>query len=81
MASKIDELLPLNEAAELVGAHRNTLSRWVKSGKLKATREIKGNVVAAMVSVAEVRRLVGDGLKAGRPPAEGKPSNGKRRKA
>ena len=59
---------PIADAAQLVGVHRNTLSRWVKAGKLPAIREIRGNVVATLVSVSDVRKLVGTGIKAGRPP-------------
>ena len=72
MAKQDDDLRPINEAAELAEVHRNTLGRWVKAGKLKPRRELRGNMMATLVSLAEVRRLVGEGLKPGRPPEAGK---------
>lgn len=59
---------PLNRAAEIVGVHRVTLSRWVKAKRLKTRKGQVRNLQATLVNIEDVRRLVGEGLKPGRPP-------------
>lgn len=61
------DYLPLRKAADEAGVSRHTLGRWVKARKLASRDGTSGGLPAKLVSVAEVRRLVGDGLKAGRP--------------
>lgn len=35
---KIGEIITINEAAKLLGVHKNTIRRWENSGKIKSTR-------------------------------------------
>jgi transposase-like protein len=72
------DLSSLSDAADAVGMNRNTLARWVKAGKLKAETGYVRNLQTTLVSLADVRRLVGEGIGPGRPPAA-KPRKGKGR--
>ncbi len=56
--------MSLTEAA---GTNRITLGRRLRRGRLTWRTETRGNVLAKLVDVKELRKLVGDGLKAGRP--------------
>lgn len=70
MATPGDDWLPLGRASAAAGVNARTLGRWVAAGKLRARRAIVNGLPAKLVSVAEVRRLVGEGVRPGRPPAK-----------
>ncbi|HEX4796188.1 MAG TPA: hypothetical protein VH370_20530 [Humisphaera sp.] len=53
----MDDVQAVNRAAEITGVARGTISRWLKSGKLKGKKTTVGNLVATLVSVAAVRKL------------------------
>jgi transposase-like protein len=62
-----DEVLSITRAARKTGISRITLRRWVIAGKLKAKAKMVNNRPTTLVSLAAVRKLVGDGVKPGRP--------------
>jgi len=70
MAAKQDTRAPLVtmwDAAEEVGVHRNTISRWVRTGRLKRTRQvIRNHLICTLVDLDEVRAEVAK-ITRGRP--------------
>jgi hypothetical protein len=69
---------PLSKAADIVGVHRMTLGRWVRTKKLRTRSGQVRNLKTTLVNVEEVRRLVGSGLAPGRPKREGASKRGKK---
>ena len=70
-----DDWQPLSKAATLAGVHRLTLGRWVKARKLRTRTGYVRNLKATLVNVADVKKLVGEGVRPGRPrkqPKEGR---------
>jgi predicted site-specific integrase-resolvase len=65
--SVMDSMKPIKEVAGIVGIDRNTLARWVAAGKVKGKRSMGKRLPVVLVSVAAVRKLVGDGISPGRP--------------
>src|SRR5207244_5478614 len=57
----VQAALRMGEAAELAGVSVDTIRRWAEDGTLRTTRSTGGQ---RLVSVAEVRRLVGARRKA-----------------
>ncbi len=57
----------MSRAAKSAGVHRVTVAKWVSEGKLKTRTKPVRNLTATLVNLAEVRKLVGGGLKPGRP--------------
>ena len=61
----------LKDAAEILGINRRTLGRWVDKGMVKTRPGQVRNLTAKLVDVSTVRKLVGDGIKSGRPKGKG----------
>jgi transposase-like protein len=57
----------ISEAARHFDINRNTLSRWVKAGKLKTQLGIVDGRPSVLVDMAAVAKLVGTGVAPGRP--------------
>lgn len=53
----LDEMLTLNEAAELAGVHRMTIRKWIMSEKLPAARYRKTYVISKVVLAMTVATL------------------------
>ena len=56
----MDDLKPMRKAADAAGVTRQTIARWVKSGKLKGKKAKVGHLTATFVSVSVVRKLKAD---------------------
>lgn len=57
----------LSKAAESAGINRNTIARWVQTGKIKSRPGQVRNLVTVLVNLAEVRKRVAAGVHPGRP--------------
>jgi hypothetical protein len=69
--SAVADWTPITTVADLVNVNRLTLRRWVNAGKLKAKPGIVDRRPVVLVSLTAARKLVGNGLKMGRPKKKG----------
>ena len=51
------DLLGSAEAAQLLGVHRATLTRWVTSGRITPAQKMPGDTGALLFERAEVERV------------------------
>jgi hypothetical protein len=61
------DFVSIGEASAVAGVNRNTISRWIGRGLLKTKPSIINRRPVVLVSLAAVKKLVGDGIKPGRP--------------
>lgn len=54
----MEKLYTINQVAEMLSVHANTVRRWIKSGKLKT---VKLEVGTDRITETEVKRFVGLG--------------------
>jgi len=63
--------MTMRQAAIEAGVSRQTVSVWLKAGKLKGRKTKVGHLMATLVSVADVRKLK-EAQPRGRPRADAK---------
>lgn len=66
----MDDWQPLSTAAEICGVHRLTLGAWARRGKIKKRSGMIRNLKATLVNIPEVKAIVAQGVRRGRPKKE-----------
>jgi len=56
---KTEQTITIPEFAEQIGVDRNTVSRWVKSGKVKGTKKgpFPGKTSPILIPISELERV------------------------